>query len=69
MNLTLPGADVSHEELLVQVVPIQADEFTCKSCFLVHHRSQPGQGESRQHVLHRMRELGRGPGTSMHAGL
>jgi hypothetical protein len=22
------------------VLPRQADEFTCKSCFLVHHRSQ-----------------------------
>ncbi|MDQ0000663.1 MULTISPECIES: DUF4193 domain-containing protein [Pseudarthrobacter] len=39
-DFTLPGADLSHEELLVQVVPIQADEFTCMSCFLVHHRSQ-----------------------------
>ena len=39
-SFELPGADLSHEELLVQVVPIQADEFTCMSCFLVHHRSQ-----------------------------
>jgi hypothetical protein len=36
----LPGADLSHEELSVQVVPRQADEFTCSSCFLVHHHSQ-----------------------------
>jgi Domain of unknown function (DUF4193) len=36
----LPGADLSGEELLVQVVPAQADEFTCASCFLVRHRSQ-----------------------------
>ena len=36
----LPGADLSHEELLIQVVPEQNDEFTCMSCFLVHHRSQ-----------------------------
>lgn len=36
----LPGADLSHEELLIQVVPEQEDEFTCMSCFLVHHRSQ-----------------------------
>jgi len=36
----LPGADLSHEELSVQVLPRQADEFTCSSCFLVHHRSQ-----------------------------
>lgn len=39
-DFTLPGADLSHEELLIQVVPIQADAFTCMSCFLVHHRSQ-----------------------------
>lgn len=36
----LPGADLSGEELLVQVVPARADEFTCYSCFLVRHRSQ-----------------------------
>lgn len=36
----LPGADLSHEELSVQVLPRQEDEFTCTSCFLVHHRSQ-----------------------------
>jgi Domain of unknown function (DUF4193) len=36
----LPGADLSGEELLVQVVPPQPDEFTCSSCFLVRHRSQ-----------------------------
>jgi len=36
----LPGADLSDEELVVRVVPKQADEFTCTSCFLVHHRSR-----------------------------
>ena len=36
----LPGADLSHEELTVRVLPRQADEFTCASCFLVKHRSQ-----------------------------
>lgn len=36
----LPGADLSGEELSVQVIPRQADEFTCSRCFLVHHRSQ-----------------------------
>jgi hypothetical protein len=39
-SFVLPGADLSNEELLVQVVPVQSDEFTCMSCFLVHHRSQ-----------------------------
>ena len=28
------------EPLAVKVVPPQANEFTCKSCFLVKHRSQ-----------------------------
>ncbi|MCB0883418.1 MAG: DUF4193 domain-containing protein [Propionibacteriaceae bacterium] len=36
----LPGADLSQEELTVRVLPRQADEFTCASCFLVKHRSQ-----------------------------
>ena len=39
-GIDLPGADLSHEELTVAVVPEQADEFTCGSCFLVRHRSQ-----------------------------
>ncbi|NLO72446.1 MAG: DUF4193 domain-containing protein [Porphyromonadaceae bacterium] len=39
-SFELPGADLSHEELSVKVVPKQSDEFTCSSCFLVHHRSQ-----------------------------
>ena len=39
-SFELPGADLSHEELSVQVVPRQSVEFTCSSCFLVHHRSQ-----------------------------
>lgn len=36
----LPGADLSHEELTVRVLPRQADEFTCGSCFLVKAASQ-----------------------------
>ncbi|HEY0558950.1 MAG: hypothetical protein JWM48_3007 [Mycobacterium sp.] len=39
-ELDLPGADLADEELSVRVLPRQADEFTCSSCFLVHHRSQ-----------------------------
>lgn len=39
-TFTPPGADLSNEELVVEVVPVQDDEFTCMSCFLVHHRSQ-----------------------------
>jgi hypothetical protein len=39
-NFELPGADLSGEELTVAVVPMQPDEFRCRRCFLVHHRSQ-----------------------------
>ena len=39
-DFELPGADLSNEELTVQVIPRQADEFTCSQCFLVQHRSQ-----------------------------
>lgn len=39
-SFELPGADLSHEELTVRVLPRQADEFTCSSCFLVKNRSQ-----------------------------
>jgi hypothetical protein len=35
-----PGADLSGEVLSVRVIPKQANEFTCSSCFLVHHRSR-----------------------------
>ena len=41
----LPGADLSHESLSIEVTPRQTDEFTCTSCFLVQHqsrRSAPG---------------------------
>jgi hypothetical protein len=39
-SLELPGADLSGEELTMVVVPKRVDEFTCTSCFLVHHRSR-----------------------------
>jgi len=39
-HFELPGADLSGEELGVAVVPKQADEFVCSSCFLVYHRSR-----------------------------
>ena len=44
----LPGADLSNEELSVRVLPRQADEFTCSSCFLVHHRSQLANSKNGQ---------------------
>lgn len=39
-SFELPGADLSGEELTVNVIPKQADEFTCAVCFLVQHRSR-----------------------------
>ena len=42
----LPGADLSGEEFVVRVMPKQADEFTCSSCFLVHHRSRLARGHN-----------------------
>ncbi|MGV0792603.1 DUF4193 domain-containing protein [Mycolicibacterium sp. XJ1819] len=39
-TLVLPDGDLSGEELTVRVIPKQADEFTCSSCFLVHHHSR-----------------------------
>lgn len=42
--LELPAADVAYEELLVQVLPRQADEFTCAGCFLVQHKSRIARG-------------------------
>ena len=39
-GIELPGADLSGEVLTMPVIPQQADEFTCTSCFLVQHRSR-----------------------------
>ena len=44
-SFELPGADLSGEEFTVHIVPKQPDEFTCTSCFLVHHRSRLAEGE------------------------
>jgi len=46
----LPGADLSGEELAVRVLPAQADEFTCSSCFLVHHKSQLAEEKGDQKI-------------------
>ena len=34
------GDDKGAEALIEKVVPPQANEFTCRNCFLVKHRSQ-----------------------------
>ena len=38
--IELPGSDFSDEQLVVTVLPRQADEFTCTDCRLVQHRSR-----------------------------
>lgn len=38
--LEMSHQDLANEEMVVVVLPPQADEFTCQSCFLVKHRSQ-----------------------------
>jgi hypothetical protein len=43
-GMELPGADLSGEVLTMPVIPKQADEFTCSSCFLVQHRSRLATG-------------------------
>ena len=52
-SLELPGADLSSmsgEELTVRVLPKQDDEFTCSSCFLVHHRSRLARKRNGQFI-------------------
>jgi Domain of unknown function (DUF4193) len=52
-SLELPGADLSSlsgEELTMRVLPQQQDEFTCSSCFLVHHRSRLARQRSGRHM-------------------
>lgn len=36
----LASADVIGEDLFVKIAPKRADEFTCSSCFLIHHMSR-----------------------------
>ena len=36
----IPGGEEITDELTIRPVPMQANEFTCRSCFLVKHRSQ-----------------------------
>lgn len=34
------GQDETREALVTRVLPMQANEFLCKQCFLVKHRTQ-----------------------------
>lgn len=38
-SFDLPDPDIA-EEFSVRVIPRQANEFTCSSCFLVQHRNR-----------------------------
>jgi Domain of unknown function (DUF4193) len=38
--LDLARGDTKDEALIEKVIPPQANEFTCRNCFLVKHRSQ-----------------------------
>ncbi len=38
-DFVLPDEDLTAEEFSVRVIPTQADEFTCTTCFLAHNRS------------------------------
>ncbi len=39
-EMELAGGDEINDELSIRPVPEQPNEFTCRSCFLVKHRSQ-----------------------------
>ena len=39
-SLLAAGRDEARESLTTKVLPVQQNEFVCKSCFLVKHRSQ-----------------------------
>src|ERR1700722_6873238 len=47
-SLELPGADLSNEELSIRVIPKQADECSCPTCFIVHPRSQLAEDRNGQ---------------------
>ncbi|GGI02774.1 DUF4193 domain-containing protein [Arthrobacter liuii] len=40
LDSDVPAGEIIAEELVVDVIPQRADEFTCSSCFLIRHRSQ-----------------------------
>ena len=39
-SMLAAGRDEARESLTTKVLPVQQNEFVCKSCFLVKHRSQ-----------------------------
>lgn len=44
----LPGGDATQEEVSIEILPEQADEFTCASCFMVRHRTQLAREDTGQ---------------------
>ena len=43
------GRDEARESLTTKVLPVQQNEFVCKNCFLVKHRSQLADRRRQQH--------------------
>ena len=39
-QIGIKGRDEARESLTTKVLPVQQNEFVCKNCFLVKHRSQ-----------------------------
>ena len=39
-SLLATGRDEARESLTTKVLPVQDNEFVCKNCYLVKHRSQ-----------------------------
>ncbi|MGP5679801.1 DUF4193 family protein [Glutamicibacter arilaitensis] len=44
----LPGGEAAQEEVSIEILPEQVDEFTCVSCFMVRHRTQLAREENGQ---------------------
>lgn len=47
-SFILPGTEISQEDISVEILPEQADEFTCASCFMVRHRSLLARQEGKE---------------------
>src|SRR3954463_9883292 len=48
-SFALPDPDIA-EELSVRIIPRQANEFTCSSCFMVQHRNRMALQRGEQQV-------------------
>ncbi len=46
----LPGAELAADDITAPVIPKRADEFTCSSCFLIHHMSRLANSKGGQSI-------------------